>query len=132
MNAEIPIKSEKEEQNNTVCLDFDGVIHQMEEWKGDAVIDGPPIYRAVESIKSLRADGFTVKVNSTRCRCEEGRVAIKEWLEKLGIEVDEICEHKPPALCYLDDRSITFRGNWGIALLQIKSFKPYTADWSKP
>ena len=42
---------------------------------------------------------------------------------KLGIEVDEICEHKPPAVMYVDDRAIPFRGDWEGVLLDIQQFR---------
>ena len=35
-----------------------------------------------------------------------------QWLAKHGTQVDEICEHKPPALGYIEDRAICFRGDW--------------------
>ncbi len=40
-----------------------------------------------------------------------------------GIAVDEVCEHKPPALIYVDDRAVRFRGNWDDVLDEIRQFR---------
>jgi hypothetical protein len=37
--------------------------------------------------------------------------------------VDEICEHKPPALVYIDDRAICFRGAWDQVLVDVSRFR---------
>jgi hypothetical protein len=60
---------------------------------------------------------------SSRCHTPEGRDAISHWLAKHGIEVDEVCEHKPPALMYVDDRAIPFRGDWDQVLADIHQFR---------
>lgn len=114
-----PYKTEKEEQGNSICLDFDGVIHEMKGWLGDAVIPDDPYPGAKEAVEALRKDGYTVKVLSTRCRSVAGRVAVREWLENHGIVVDEVCEHKPAALAFVDDRAIRFE-SWEQALSEIK------------
>ena len=45
------------------------------------------------------------------------------WLQKHGIEVDEVCEHTPPALVYIDDRAIPFRGDWDHVITAIHDFR---------
>ena len=45
------------------------------------------------------------------------------WLREHAIEVDEVCEHKPPALVYVDDRAIRFRGDWDQLLTEIREFR---------
>jgi hypothetical protein len=37
--------------------------------------------------------------------------------------VDEICEHKPPAMVYVDDRGIRFRGDWDQAMFDVQEFR---------
>ncbi len=107
----------------TVCLDFDGVIHSYQSgWQGPATISDPPIHKVDESIRKLRAD-FRVVVYSARCSTEAGRVAICNWLAKHQIEVDEVCEHKPPAHVYVDDRAVNFSGNWAQTIVDIKAFR---------
>jgi len=107
----------------TVCLDFDGVIHSYRSgWCGADVIPDPPIHGTREAIARLRKS-YRVVVHSSRCHTLAGRNAIAHWLAKHGIEVDEICEHKPPAVMYVDDRAIPFRGDWEQVLSEIQQFR---------
>jgi len=107
----------------TVCLDFDGVIHSYQSgWQGPEVVTDPPIHKVDQAIKRLRKD-FRVVVHSARCRTEEGRAAIERWLVKHQIEVDEVCEHKPPAHVYVDDRAVAFTGDWEQTIADVKSFR---------
>lgn len=107
----------------TICLDFDGVIHSYRSgWCGIDNIPDPPIHGTDRAISRLRQD-YRVVINSARCATKEGRDAIRSWLQKHAIEVDEVCEHKPPALVYVDDRGIRFQGDWFEALQQISDFR---------
>ncbi len=107
----------------TVCLDFDGVVHSyLSGWCGETVIPDDPIHGVDKAIARLR-DSFRVVIHSARCRSKEGRQAIEKWLEKHGIAVDEVCEHKPPAFAYVDDRAIPFTGDWDQAITDISTFR---------
>jgi hypothetical protein len=60
----------------TICLDFDGVIHDYKSgWKGELTISDPPTHRAARAIQRLK-ERYRVVVHSPRCRTEEGRQAI--------------------------------------------------------
>jgi hypothetical protein len=112
-----------DDKTRTICIDFDGVIHSyLSGWRGEAVIPDPPIHRTAEAIVRLRKH-FRVVVHSARCCSHEGRQAIREWLELHNIEVDDVCEHKPPAMVYLDDRGVPFTGDWDQAIADIHSFR---------
>lgn len=107
----------------TICLDFDGVIHSYQHgWQGEAVIPDPPVHKVDLAIKELRKD-YRVVVFSARCRTDEGVEAIRAWLKKHNIEVDEVCRHKPPALVYVDDRAVRFSGDWQQTIADIHTFK---------
>lgn len=107
----------------TVCLDFDGVVHSYRSgWRGAPVIPDPPIHGTAEAIARLRQQ-YRVVIYSARCRDPEGRRAIEAWLRKHQIEVDEVCDHKPPALVYVDDRAIPFRGDWDQVITDIRQFR---------
>lgn len=112
-----------EHRRKTVCLDFDGVIHSYRSgWKGPTVIPDPPIHRTREAVERLRKR-FRVVVHSARCQDEDGVRAIEKWLQQHGIEVDEVCLHKPPAFVYVDDRAIPFSGDWDDTIAAIHSFR---------
>ena len=107
----------------TVCLDFDGVLHSYRSgWRGSTVIPDPPIHGTREAVARLR-EQYRVVVYSARCRTPEGRGAVELWLRKHDIQVDEVCDFKPPALVYVDDRAIQFRGDWDQAITEIRQFR---------
>lgn len=110
----------------TVVFDFDGVIHSYSSgWKGVSIIPDPPVPGIKEAIDSFRNAGYEVIIVSTRCMSRLGRTAILEWLQKHNIKVDDICEEKPPAICYIDDRAICFDGHPETLLDKVKNFKPW-------
>ncbi len=112
-----------EVRRRTICLDFDGVVHSYRSgWCGAESIPDPPIHGTDRAIARLREE-YDVVIHSARCATEAGRLAIAKWLEKHGIEVDGICEHKPPALVYIDDRALRFEGNWAETMSQVNQFR---------
>ncbi len=122
-DAVLCAKHQIEPKRQTVCLDFDGVIHSyVSGWRGIDVISDPPIHGTDEAIRRLRKS-YRVVVHSARCATAEGRQAIEAWLKKFNIEVDEICEHKPAALVYIDDRAVRFTGDWASVSDQIRGFR---------
>ena len=111
-------------RKKTVVFDFDGVIHSYKSgWKGPAVILDPPVEGIKETIAQLRELNYKVVVVSTRCTTEKGIQAIKRYLEKYEIVVDDVCKEKPPATVYVDDRAIHFDGNCNGLVEQITNFK---------
>jgi hypothetical protein len=109
----------------TVVFDFDGVIHSYTSgFKGADIIPDPPVPGIKEALETIRKY-YRVVVVSTRCHQEGGMGAIKQWMEKYGIIVDEVVVHKPPAIVYIDDRAITFDGDPSKLLSKIKKFKTW-------
>lgn len=109
----------------TVILDFDGVIHSYTSgWKGADVIPDEPVFGIVQAINEIREE-YRVVVVSTRCYQTGGIDAIKAWLDKYGIEVDDVTSEKPPALVQIDDRAITFDGNPYGLINKIRRFQPW-------
>ena len=100
----------------TLILDFDGVVHSYRSgWKGADVIPDPPTDGAKEAIAKLR-ERFVVVIVSSRTHQQGGIAAIREWLRKWDIEVDDVPDHKPPHVCTVDDRAFRFEGDWGDVL----------------
>ena len=107
----------------TVCLDFDGVMHAYQSgWCGAEIIPDEPIHGTREAVASLRKK-YRIVVHSARCATEEGFAAVIGWLEKHGIEVDEVCRFKPPASIYVDDRAVRFEGDWHATTAAIDQFR---------
>jgi hypothetical protein len=121
-----------------LCLDFDGVIHSYTSgWKGADVIPDAPVPGAIDFI--LRAlDDFKVAIYSSRSGHPNGRRAMGAWLlqhlvEHFGGErvraasalaAIDFPTEKPPALVTLDDRAVTFTGNWP-GLAELRAFEPW-------
>ena len=106
----------------TLCLDFDGVIHSYKSgWKGASIIPDPPVIGAREAIAKLR-ENWKVVVYSSRSGQEGGKQAMSDWFVNNDIQVDELCDHKPPAFIYVDDRGVTFTGNWDKLIDDVNNF----------
>lgn len=109
----------------TVVFDFDGVINSYTSgWRGVDVIPDPPVEGIKEAIEDIR-NHYEVVVVSTRCFQEGGAEAVKAWLSKHGIIVDDVLAYKPPAIVYIDDRALTFDGNAKDLLSKIKKFRTW-------
>lgn len=109
----------------TVVIDFDGVIHSYSSrWRGATLIPDPPVEGIREAIRKIRQH-YRLVVVSSRCSQEGGIEAIKVYLKKHDIEVDDIVVEKPPAVVYIDDRALTFDGHPERLLEKIQAFKPW-------
>lgn len=112
--------------NGTVVFDFDGVIHSYTSgWKGATYIPDPVVPGIKEVIDELRNQGYEVVVQSARAMTPAGYGAIRNYLKKNNITVDNIAHSKPPAIVYIDDRAICFDGDAETLLDKIKNFKPW-------
>ncbi|MFR3729121.1 hypothetical protein [Lacrimispora sp.] len=110
----------------TVVFDFDGVIHSyVSGFKRADIIPDEPVDGIKDAIAEIRRAGYEVAVVSSRAASEEGKAAIREYLERYGIRVDSITPVKLPAICYIDDRAICFRGDPSSLLRQIRTFRPW-------
>lgn len=109
----------------TVIFDFDGVINSYSSgWQGPNVIPDPPVSGMKEALDEIRRH-YRVVVVSSRCYQEGGIAAIKAWLDKYGIQVDDVTDQKPPSVVIVDDRAITFDGQPESLLTKIRGFKPW-------
>jgi putative DNA primase/helicase len=107
----------------TVCLDFDGVLHSYQSgWCGAEIIPDPPLHGTREAVALLRKR-YRVVIHSARCATDAGCEAVSAWLQKHNIKVDEVCRFKPPAAIYVDDRAVPFRGDWQQAVADINAFR---------
>lgn len=89
----------------TIVFDFDGVIHSYTSgWQGISVIPDPVVPEIQAAINYLRMEGYEV------------------------IVVDDVVAHKPPAICYIDDRAICFDGDALGLIGKIRAFKPWNQN----
>ncbi|MDU4959580.1 MAG: hypothetical protein E6X17_02810 [Sporomusaceae bacterium] len=110
----------------TVIFDFDGVVNSYRSgWTGVASTPDPPVAGIGEAIAAIRRR-YRVVIVSSRCYQPGGIAAIRAWLDKYGITVDDVTGEKPPAKVIVDDRAITFDGNAAALLARIDRFQPWT------
>lgn len=91
-------------ERKTVAVDFDGVLHQYEGWKGERHYDLPYSW-ARDFLERLMGRGYEVVIFTTRARA-----GVRDWLEQHGMADLElrIENEKPPAVAYVDDRGVRF------------------------
>lgn len=104
-----------------ICVDLDGTLCEIRK-EGQSYADVKVKDGAAERIKALRKAGHTIIINTARNMGSTGHnvgKALKnigqitfEWLEKNGIEYDEIFFGKPNADITIDDRVLRFEDNW--------------------
>lgn len=124
-----------------ICIDFDGVIHSYERGWQDGKIYGTVVSGFFEWVEQVR-DDYKLVIYSSRSKTDEGIIAMGTWLHeqrnlwiKAGgrrnpIEALEIefTHEKPAAYLTIDDRAITFQGNWDapeLSLKALRGFKPW-------
>jgi phosphoglycolate phosphatase-like HAD superfamily hydrolase len=107
----------------TIYIDFNGVLDLYDGWRGHHV-DFPMRPGADAFLAALKAEGWTV-VLFTACPLPEATA----WMAAHGLDryIDEITNLKGPAVVYLDDRGLTFTGDFNRALDQIRTFRVHWA-----
>lgn len=104
-----------------ICIDLDGTICEIRK-DNETYADVKVKPGAAERISALRKAGHTIIINTARNMGSTGHnvgKALKnigkitfDWLEKNGIEYDEIFFGKPNADITIDDRVLRFQDNW--------------------
>lgn len=124
-----------------LCLDFDGVIHGYESgWQGAGVANDPPVPGTREFLLEATKH-FRVMIYSSRSKSLAGRRAMKRYMRRHFYEPLTFSPHhsqdflheelyypwfKPSALITIDDRALTFTGNWAdFGIDTLKAFKPW-------
>lgn len=106
-----------------VCVDFDGTLFP---W-GEIDDVKPPYPGAVDTVKALKESGYRIVIFTSRMSptwwFAEGwpddaytyvvqRSIVEERLALWKIPWDDITSEKVPAIAYIDDKAIEFRGDW--------------------
>jgi hypothetical protein len=127
-----------------LCVDFDGVIHSYTSgWQGALIIADPPTPGALRWLWAA-TEWFDVQIYSSRSK-ERGAIeAMLKWMRDNGEqEFNDSCHpmaygsteypitfarEKPAAFLTIDDRALTFEGDWsnfGESPADLLDFKPW-------
>jgi capsule biosynthesis phosphatase len=100
-----------------IGIDLDGVICQLRE-SGQTYETVKPIPGAIAKLKALRAAGHEIVILTARhmksTGMNVGKVVARQglttlrWLDRHGVEFDEIWFGKPHCDVYLDDNAVRF------------------------
>lgn len=114
-------------------LDFDGVLHSYTSgWQGADVIPDPPVPGALQFLAEA-VEHFEVHVFSSRSGQPGGIPSmyawLSNWLGRKGFSPSvaravEFPVEKPPAMLTIDDRALTFTGQWP-SIESLLAFKPW-------
>lgn len=120
-----------------LCLDFDGVVNSyVSGWKGARTIPDPPVEGALIFMDEALEKGWDVVIHSSRAAYWGGKSAMRRWLKfhadamwydspgRLGLENVRFTRFKPSAIVTIDDRAITFTGQF-TELDTLRKFKPW-------
>lgn len=124
-----------------LCLDFDGVIHSYTSgWQGAGVCNDPPV-EGTEAFLYEATKHFRVMIYSSRSKSLAGRRAMKRYMRQHfktpltfspSHDADFLNEavsypwFKPSALITIDDRALTFTGEWSdFTPEKLWAFKPW-------
>ena len=128
----------------TICLDFDGCIHDyMRGWQGGEIY-GTVVPGFFEWVERVRQDVKLV-IYSSRSKTDDGILAMSIWLHeqrKLWVATNpgrdlnepltiEFAHEKPSAWLTIDDRAHRFTGDWSDPALTpeaLLAFKPWNDD----
>lgn len=115
----------------TMCVDFDGTIADYSQGFQGRGVFGAPLPGVQVVFNQLRQDGWKIIIFTTRSEVSK----LKDYFDQHGIIFDEINSNsdqpadsnhgKPIADVYIDDRGITFNGNWVDMYPLIRDFKPW-------
>ena len=98
-----------------VLIDFDGPIHKYSKGFGNGKIYDEPAEGAKEFIDSIK-DDYEIVIFTARGSSEDRsgvtKTDIADYLDDYGIYFDDISSEKTPAVAYIDDKAIEFKGDW--------------------
>jgi hydroxymethylpyrimidine pyrophosphatase-like HAD family hydrolase len=114
-------------RQQTIAVDFDGVVAEYDGWKGEDRL-GSPRADVVNALRVLREEGWKIVIHTTR-----SELHIREYLLKHNIAYDEINRNssysnggsKPVATVYWDDRALRYSGNALNDLEAIRTFRTW-------
>jgi hypothetical protein len=117
----------------TVCLDFDAVLHAYTSgWTGYTPEDDPEP-GALEFVNQLLEEGYDLVIASARADSDLGREEIEKWLVKHGFPSLPVVR-KVIAIAYVDDRAVAYEPGsqaWGSVTERIRALATRAAIYDR-
>ena len=103
-----------------VFIDFDGVLNTYEGWKGREELYKPTA--DAEEFLKIMSSNYEINIFTTR-----EREKVYKWLIRYHLDgyIKDVTDKKEPAFLYIDDRVLTFGGDYRKTLEQIEKFSPH-------
>jgi len=104
----------------TLMIDLDGVLNQYTgNYNKDFI---PPIREGAKDFLISLQDKYEVKIFTTR-----DEKLVQNWIKENGVSnlVIGTTSTKEPAWLYIDDRAITFNGDYKETFSQIENFQAW-------
>lgn len=95
----------------TIAVDFDKTIHSYENGWGDGSIYGTEIKGAFTALLTFMERGYNVVIFTARPADQVNAWMMEKWPFKM-FPVPKAQNTKPAAIAYIDDRAVTFKGDW--------------------
>ena len=90
-----------------LAIDFDGVLHDFKAPLPGKRMGGP-VDGAKSHMELLRAQGHTLIIHTVKAVTEDGKRAVRDWLNYYQIPFDDVTAIKPNASIFLDDHAQHF------------------------
>lgn len=101
---------------HSICIDFDKTIANNGPHPDYEILE--PIKGVKEFLEALYLSGWHITVFTARS--DHFYEVICNYMEKYQLPYDRVICGKPFAKYYIDDRNISFKGNWEEVISQIK------------
>lgn len=111
----------KQTERPTLCVDFDGVIHDYDPAKWPKM--GLPKPGCNQALQELVDRGYRIVVWTSRASKKENIDHVRDWLDYYDIPYHDISGVKINAVAYIDDRGIRFE-TWQQTMEQIDLLLP--------
>ena len=112
------------ELHPVIAVDFDGVLNHYSGWTGK--YEHYPIREGAEDfLRRVKELGYNIVIFTARP--EHTMPEVEEWLEQhdLNQYISVVTNSKPPASAYVDDRGITFTGNYEAVIDVLPTFRAF-------